>query len=412
MKREKKGGSLILVAVFWIFCLAVFVGTAAEAGAESAAKEVERTPGPRMIRAVAVLANDMLAAEGAIRLSAEQEEAIRREVVSFKKDLWKKEAVLIGMFEEISIKRRHGLLSREEYRSANQVTGGIEADELGRMLQAITALQVILAPEQNESFRAHRRPQLTFQMPEGFNIRLGLMAIARWGEVYGTHREELGLSETQTVTLRDTLEEARREILRIGTDIEISRMEAYDLLSEPVIDTKRTQEAMERTAQLEGVFFPKLSEVSRKVEGILTPRQRIKLAEIKKEKPRFAGGMERGTLSDGQEKGAAARAGEEPPSLLDQAQRLALSRPQIEKLVALETTAVRHAGLDKAGLMIERLELEERLRRGASDEEIAAQIDRITRLVADLEKDRLETRVAGLKILDERQKVAIVSLAE
>lgn len=58
MRREKKGGSLIWVAVFWIFCLAVFVGTAAETGAESAAKEVERTPGPRMIRAVEALAND------------------------------------------------------------------------------------------------------------------------------------------------------------------------------------------------------------------------------------------------------------------------------------------------------------------------------------------------------------------
>lgn len=400
MKREKKWG---LNAVLWIFCLAVFVGRVAEAGAEPPARETERTPGPRMIRAVEALANDMLAAGEAIKLSPEQEETIRREVVSFKKDLWKKEAVLTGMFEEISIKRRHDLLSREAYRSANQATGGIEADELGRMLQAITALQAILTPEQKERFRAHRRPQMTLQRPEGFNTRLGLMAIGRWGEVYGTYREELGLSETQTVALRDALEEARREILRIGNDIEISRMEAYDLLKEPIIDTERTREAMERTAQLEGVFFPKLAEVSRKMEGILTLPQRTKLADLRKEKPRFAGGKERGSLAD---------AGGEGFSLLDQAERLALSRPQIEKLVALETTAVRHARLDEAGLMIERLELEERLRRGASDEEIAAQIDRVSRLVADLEKDRLGTRAAGLKILDEKQRVALVSLAE
>jgi len=383
-KRSGRAGSHLLVSIFFFWALILI---AAEAGAEPhGRKEIEMTPGPRMIRAVEALANDMLAAREALRFSEEQGERIRQEVVSFRKDLWKKEAVLIGMFEEISIKRRHGLLSREEYRTANQVTGGIEADELGRMIDAITALQAVLTPEQKETFRGHRRPQMTLQMPEGFNARMGLMAIARWGEVYGTYRGELGLSEAQTIALRDALAEARREILRIGNDIEISRMEAYDLLSEPVIDTKRTREAMERTAQLEGIFFPKLSEVSRKMEGLLTPPQRTKLADLRKEKPRLAG--------------------EESPSLLDQAERLALSRPQIEKLVALETAAVRHARLDEAQLKIERLELEERLRRGASEEEITEQIDRVARLSADIEKDRLATRVAGLKILNEEQRLA------
>ncbi|TAJ97564.1 MAG: hypothetical protein EPO39_19220 [Candidatus Manganitrophaceae bacterium] len=359
------------------------------------------TPGPRMIRAVEALANDYLAARDGLKLSMEQEERIRQEVASFKKDLWKKEAVLIGMFNEISLKRRHGLLSREEYRNANQVTGGIEADELGRMLQAITALQAILTPVQKEAFVSYRRPQMSLEMPEGFNTRLGLMAITRWVEVYGEHRQALGLSEAQTVSFRSALEEARREILRIGNDIEISRMEAYDLLKEPIIDTEKTREAMERTAQLEGIFFPKLSEVSRKLEGILTPPQRTKLAEIRKESPR------------GSAAGPFTAAGEESRSFLDQAEKLSLSRPQIEKLVALETAAIRHARLDEAQLKIERLELEDRLRRGASDEAIAEQIERIIQLVADIEKDRLVTRVSGLKILDESQRVALrVSSAE
>ncbi|WDT82736.1 MAG: hypothetical protein MPW14_25445 (plasmid) [Candidatus Manganitrophus sp.] len=143
------------------------------------------TPGPRMIRAVEALANDYLAARDVLKLSPEQEDRIRQEVASFKKDLWKKEAVLIGMFNEISLKRRHGLLSREEYRNANQVTGGIEADELGRMLQAIGALQAILTPAQKEAFAFYRRPQMSLEMPEGFNTRLGLRAITRWGAVYG-----------------------------------------------------------------------------------------------------------------------------------------------------------------------------------------------------------------------------------
>lgn len=367
-------------------------------------KEVEMTPGPRMIRAVEVLANDYLAARDVLKLSMEQEDRIRQEVASFKQDLWKKEAVLIGMFNEISLKRRHGLLSREEYRSANQVTGGIEADELGRMLQAITALQAILTPAQKEVFISYRRPQMSLEIPEGFNTRLGLTAITRWGEVYGEHRQALSLSEAQTVSFRSALEEARREILRIGNDIEISRMEAYDLLKEPIIDVEKTREAMEQTAQLEGIFFPKLSEVSRKLEGIFTAAQRTKLAEIRKERPRLAGGSATGSFTN---------AGEEHLSLLDQAERLSLNRVQIEKLVVLETAAARHARLDEAQLKIERLELEDRLRRGASDEEIAEQIDRITRLVADIEKDRLVTRASGLKILDERQRVTLrVSSAE
>ncbi|WDT77832.1 MAG: hypothetical protein MPW16_21640 (plasmid) [Candidatus Manganitrophus sp.] len=383
-----------------LFVLQVFPVAAEPQGK----KGVEMTPGPRMIRAVEALANDYLAARDVLKLSPEQEDRIRQEVASFKKDLWKKEAVLIGMFNEISLKRRHGLLSREEYRNANQVTGGIEADELGRMLQAIGALQAILTPAQKEAFAFYRRPQMSLEMPEGFNTRLGLRAITRWGAVYGEHRQALGLSEAQTVSFRSALEEARREILRIGNDIEISRMEAYDLLKEPIIDTEKTREAMERTAHLEGIFFPKLSEVSRKLEGILTPPQRTKLAEIRKERPRLAGESTTGSFT---------AAGEESLSFLDQAEKLALSRSQIEKLVALETAAIRHLRLDEAQLKIERLELEDRLRHGSSDEEISEQIDRITQRVADIEKDRLANRVAGLKVLDEKQRVAIrVSSAE
>lgn len=270
MSRKNKK---IFYRVIWngvqgIFLFALFFLQAPLVAAEpQGKKEVEMTPGPRMIRAVEALANDYLAAREVLKLSVEQEERIRQEVASFKKDLWKKEAVL--------------------------------------------------------------------------------------------------------------------------------RVEAYDLLKEPIIDTEKTREAMERTAQLEGIFFPKLSEVSRKLEGIPTPPQRTKLAEIRKESPR------------GSAAGPFTATREESLSFLDQAEKLSLSRPQIEKLVALETAAARHARLDEAQLKIEHLELEDRLRRGASDEEIAEQTDRITRLVADIEKDRLVTRVSGLKILDENQRVGL-----
>lgn len=234
-------------------------------------------------------------------------------------------------------------------------------------------------------------------MPEGFNTRLGLMAIARWGEVYGRYRRDLGLSEAQTVALRDALEEARRDILRIGNDIEISRMEAYDLLKEPIIDTVKTKKAMEQTARLEGVFFPKLSEFSRKMEGVLTAPQRVKLAEMQKKTPRPGGDAAAVLFGES----------EESPSPLDRAEELALSRPQVERLAALEIAAGRQARLDRAELQGAHLDLEEMIRRGASDQEIEARIEGIAHQIAKIEKDRLRARLNNLKILDEKQKVAL-----
>lgn len=410
MKTESKKGAgralrQVIVSIFFFGMI-----FPAAAGAEAPGKKgVEMTPGPRMIRAVEALANDTLAARDLLKLSPEQEEQIRREVVAFKKDLWRKEAVLIGMFEEISFKRRHGLLSREEYRNANTLTGGIESEELGRLIEAVTALQEVLTPGQKEAFRAIRKPQMNLEMPEGFNTRLGLMAVGRWGKVYGEYREALGLSEAQTVSLRNALEEARREIIRIGTDIEISRMEAYDLLKEPVIDPKKTQEAMEQTAHLEGIFFPKFSEVSKKFEAILSQPQRVKLDEIRKENPKSgsASAMGRSAYSNSPGNGSATSENAESSSLLDRAEELVFSRPQIEKLAALETAALRHERLDQAELQIQRLELEERIRQGAPGKEIEEEINRVAQLAADIERDRLQNRVAGLKILDENQKIAL-----
>lgn len=393
-KNKKRSGHkeshlFLSIFLFWVLFLIT-----AKAGAEPRNKrEVEITPGPRMIRAVEALANDYLAAREALKLSPEQEEKIRQEAISFKKDIWRKEAVLIGIFQDISLKRRHGLLSREEYQATNQVTGGIETDELGRLMKAVTALQEILTPAQREAFRTFRRPQMSLEMPEGVDTRLGLMVLRRWGRVYGEYRDELDLSEPQAVSLRTTLEEARREFIRIGTDIEISRMEAYDLLKEPVIDPKKTREAMERTGRLEGIFFSRLSEIVQKLDGTLTRSQRVRLEEIRKEEPQQGVQSEKERL--------------ESVSPLDRADELVLSRDQIEKLVALETAAMRHKLLDQAELQIQNLELEERIREGASEKAVEEQINRIAQLVADMERDRLQTRVTGMKILNEKQKMAL-----
>lgn len=156
------------------------------------------------------------------------------------------------MFEEVALKRRHGLLLREEYRAVNQLTGGLETDELGRMMRAIGMLQGLLTPDQKEAFRTIRKPQMNLELPEGFNTRIGLMALGRYGQIYGEYREALGLSETQKVSLRNALEEARREIIHIGTEIDLGRKEAYDLLKEPIIDMKKTecQAKIEMSAQV------------------------------------------------------------------------------------------------------------------------------------------------------------------
>ncbi|MFQ5949626.1 MAG: hypothetical protein ACE5J1_02945, partial [Nitrospiria bacterium] len=392
MKKNNKGRSgRLLVSFLGILFVWAFVLTGAAVGAPPHnLRGVEMTPGPRMIRAVEALANDYLAASDQLKLTPAQTEKIRKEVIVFKKDIWKQEAVLLGMFEEVGLRRRHALLTGEAYQATNVMTGVIETGQMIRLMRSIEALQAILNPAQKETFRTIRRPKLNLKAPEGFNMRIGLLALGQYKRAYGDYRKEIGLTEAQQVSLRNTLEEARREVIRIGTEIEISRTEAYDLLKEPIIDIKKTREAMEKNAKLEGVFFPKLSTYSKRFKEILTPAQVVSLRKARRDNRR--GRTHRG-------RGAAVHANKGSASLLARAEELGLSPSQIEALVELEVAAIQQAQQDKVAHRIETVELEERIREGAPGKELEARIARIAQLTADMEKARLQKRVAGLKIL-------------
>lgn len=384
--------SLILIGVIFI------VATQAIGAPPHNLRGVEMTPGPRMIRAVETLANDYLAAKDQLKLTPAQTGAIQKEVISFKKDIWKKEAVLLGMFEEVGLKRRYALLTGGTYQATNVMTGGIETGQMIRLMRSIEVLQAILTPAQKEAFRTIRRPMLNLKAPEGFNMRIGLLALGQYRRAYGDYRREIGLTEAQQIALRNTLEEARREVIRIGTEIEISRTEAYDLLKEPIIDIKKTREAMEKTAKLEGLFFPKLSTYSKRFKEILAPAQIVSLRKARS-------GNRRGRTHRGRKAGV--HANKESSSLLERAGELGLSNAQIDALVELEVAAIKQARQDKVTHRIETVDLEERIREGAPGKELEERIDRIASLTADMEKARLQKRIAGIKILNEKQKVAL-----
>ncbi|MFQ5598387.1 MAG: hypothetical protein ACE5GK_10095 [Nitrospiria bacterium] len=136
MKKRKLRGRTGLKRTFFMLGLLIGVSSLADIQALAApekAKAPEMTPGPRMIRAVEALADDLSAAQETLVLTPDQIKRIHNIVADFKKEIWRKEAVLTGMFEKISLKRRHGLLAKGEYQSANMVTGGIESEELGKL---------------------------------------------------------------------------------------------------------------------------------------------------------------------------------------------------------------------------------------------------------------------------------------
>jgi len=362
------------------------------------AKGPEMTPGPRMIRAVEALANDYLNAAEALALTPEQIKIIRWEALALKKDIWRKEAVLIGMFDEIALKRRHGLLTREDYQAGNQLTGGIETDEMFRMSKAITAIQSVLNPKQQAAFQSIRRPEIDLSHPEGFNTKIGLLALGPYRRAYGQHRKALDLMEPQAVSLRKALQTARRKVIEIGTQIEISRMEAYDLLKEPIIDIKQVEKAMVRTAGLEAVFFPLLSEHSKKFEAILgTDRIR----ELKRlGKGRFH------TPSAHDTNGYNARhTHRKTDALLDRAHRVGLKPSQIKQLVNIEVSAIKRLGSKQVERKIANLELDALAERNVPSQEIKEMIDTLVRLASDIERIKLEKRASGLKVFKNHQKV-------
>lgn len=365
--------------------------------------DMEFTPGPRMIRAIEQIAGYYAHLGHGLGLTAEQKEAMAGLVQRIKTEMWMKEAVLIGMFQELEEKRRHGLLRDNEYRIANTLTAGIETDELTLFIDTLAQLRGAPTPDQQAKIRDSSRPAMAFRLTQGFNTKIGLMSLEGIGRVYNGYRDELRLSDAQAQAMHSLLEGARREILRLGTEIDLSRVEADELVMRPDVNPEMIRAKMQKTGETEGVLFSKLFAVSDQIDAQLTEEQRKKLAELKQNRQRHA--------ADNGREGhpSAAHGGRPGPGaspgfdyFLDQTTRLGLTPEQVEALVAAKNGTRKTVLIEQAKLKGAELQLLNLLRH--QNGETPTPEDKIETAVQGLEQVRSRiTQVKALGYLKARQ---------
>lgn len=364
-------------------------------------QDIEFTPGPRMIHAIERIAGSYAHLGRDLGLTAEQTDTIAGLVRRIKTEMWMKEAVLIGMFQEMEEKRRHGLLEDNAYRVANTLTGGIETDELNLFIETLTALRRVLTEDQQAKLPAASHPTMAFRLSQGFNTKIGLMSLGGIGRVYNDYRDELGLSETQAQAIHSLLETARREVLRLGTEIDLSRAEADELVMRPEVDVQVIRAKMQKTGETEGVLFNKLFAVSDEINDQLTEEQRKKLAELKhnRQSHAAAGREYRGHAGAGHGE----RHGHPGfDYFLDQAGRLELTEEQIANLVAAKNETRKTVLIEQAKLKGAELKLLGLLR--YQDSETQVPEDKIETAVQGLEEIRSKiTQVKALGFLKARR---------
>jgi Spy/CpxP family protein refolding chaperone len=367
------------------------------------APDMEFTPGPRMIRAIEQIAGGYAHLSHALGLTAEQKEAMADLVHRMKTDMWLKEAVLVGMFQELEEKRRHRLLQDNEYRVANTLTGGIETDELNLFIDTLAQLRGVLTADQQAKVRQTSHPAMGFRISQGFNTKIGLLSLDGIGRVYNDYRGELGLTDGQALVMRSLLEATRREVLRLGTEIDLSRVEADELVMRPDVDPEAIRAKMSKTGETEGVLFGKLFAVSDQIEAQLTEEQRKKLAELKQSRSRHAADPARAGHPNAAH-GERATHGASPgfDYFLDQTGRLGLTPEQVAALVGAKNDTRKTVLIEQAKLKGAELQLLNLL--GHQNGETAAPEDRIATAVQGLEQVRSRiTQVKALGYLKARQ---------
>ncbi|MEW6247146.1 MAG: Spy/CpxP family protein refolding chaperone [Nitrospirota bacterium] len=363
-------------------------------------QEIEFTPGPRMIRAIEQLAGSYAHLGQHLGLTAQQKEAMAGLVQRIKTEMWMKEAVLVGMFQELEEKRRYGLLQDSEYRVANALTGGIETDELNLFIETLAALRGVLTADQQAKLRAASHPTMGFRLSQGFNTKIGLMSLEGIGRVYNGYRDELRLTEAQAQAVHSLLESARREVLRLGTEIDLSRVEADELVMRPDVDPEVIRAKMQKTGETEGVLFNKLFAVSDQINAQLTEEQRKKLAELKQTSQRQAAGREpTGHAGTGYRERQGFLGFD---YFLDQIGRLGLTPEQVAALVAVKnetrkTVLIEQAKLKGAELKLMNLLRDQDSRTPVSEEKIATAVHGLEEV-----RSRI-THVKALGYLNARQ---------
>ncbi|HEU4685524.1 MAG TPA: hypothetical protein VFS39_13545 [Nitrospira sp.] len=345
------------------------LAAASHVGAQT--PDLEFTPGPRMIRQVEQATGLYAHLGPMIGLTAEQREAMAEIVRRLKTEMWMKEAVLVGMFQELEEKRRHGLLRDGEYRIANTLTGGIETDELNLFIESLSALRALLTDDQRAKVRGLPRSAMAFRLPQGFNTMIGQRSLDGIGRVYNVYRDELGLSQAQLDAIRPLLEGARREVLRLGTEIDLNRAEADEQASRLDVDPETVRAMMQRTGETEGVLFTKLFTVSDQIEAQLTEEQRTKLAELKRRSQRDAG--EPSVSGHAGMRHADHRNSGGFDYFLGQRDRLRLTPDQIAALVDVKNETRKGLLIEQAKLKVAELALLALLD-GQSDEKLEAAV--------------------------------------
>jgi Spy/CpxP family protein refolding chaperone len=361
--------------------------------------DMEFTPGPRMIRAIEQIAGYYAHLGHSLALTQQQKEAMAGLVQRFKTEMWMKEAVLVGMFRELEEKRRHGLLQDNEYRIANTLTGGIETDELNFFIETLANLRGILNADQQTKVRESSHPTMAFRLSQGFNTKIGLMSLEGIGRVYNGYRDELHLTEAQAYSIHSLLEDARREVLRLGTDIDLSRVEADELVMRPDVEPQVIHAKMQKTGETEGVLFTKIFEVSDQISAQLTEEQRKQLAELKQNRSRHAADKER---AGGAGAGHGERSGDHASSLefdyfLGQIGRLGLTAEQTAALVAAKNETRKTILIEQAKLKGAELKLLNLLRDQDGQTPAPASEDNIATAVHNLEE--LRSRITQVKAL-------------
>ena len=316
-------------------------------------RDMEFTPGPRMIRAIEQIAGSYV--HLGLGLSRQQKDTMAGLVQRMKTQMWMKEAVLVGMFQELEEKRRHGLLQDNEYRIANTLTGGIETDELNLFIDTLADLRGVLSADQRAKVRETSHPTMGFRLSQGFNTKIGLMSLDGIGRIYNGYGKELRLTEAQAESIRKLLEDARREVLRVGTEIDLSRVEADELVLRPDADPEMIRAKMQKTGETEGVLFNKLFETSDRIEAQLTEEQRKKLAELKQNRQRQAAERERDGYGAGGHESRPRPRGFD--YFLDQVGRLGLTEAQIAGLVAAKNETRKAVLIEEAKLKGAELQL-------------------------------------------------------
>lgn len=396
----------VLLAGFWV----------GVAQAQTQNQMTDFTPGPRMIRFLEQIAQEYEARGQALGLSSQQRVAMANLLRECKKNMWLKEAVLVGIFQELEDKRRYGLLQDNiDYRTANTLTGGIETDELTLFIDTLAQLQGILTDEQRDRLKQLWHPTLTLRVPQGLTTKIALMSLEGIGRLYNGWRDELSLTEAQAQSLRSLLQEARAELMRQGTIVDLNRVEGDDLALTPDVDPEQLREKMTRTGDLEAVVFNKLFELSDKVEGLLTEEQRKRLQDLKRNQvARAAHGRSYGNQAASHQHmpqdHANSRAGFD--FFLDQIHALRLSDAQIAQLVALKDETRKATLVEQAklkGLELDLLDQVDRLdsRAAMPDDQLTAKIRQLEDVRAMITKMRLDAYLKAKQILTPDQRVRV-----